>query len=112
DVGLQLGGGEDDNRQGVELRSRSHPFQNVEPIHPGHLQIQKYQPRQREFVPLGILTGTVEIIDHVLTVADNEQGVGNSSAVERASHHKNVVLIIFCQENWNIIEHLGWAPAY
>ena len=52
DVGLQLRRGQDHDRHGVKLTVIAEPFQDVKPVHPGHLQVQQHQPRDRVFVSL------------------------------------------------------------
>ena len=84
----------DDGNLGVN-RVIFEPFQNLEAIQVGHVQIQKKNLRQRIFVPVEIRPVAFQIGQGVLAVLDDMNRICDFGQLESVLQKRDVMLEIF-----------------
>jgi len=85
-----------DNRA---FRVASQPSKKVKAIHALHFQIAQYHIRQRELLPIRILTLSSQIMNRFLAVADGINCVTRAAPFGGPLNKNYVVILVLNQEN-------------
>jgi hypothetical protein len=96
DVG---GGSEDDDAQAVEMGPFLDVAQDVEPIEAGHAKVQQEESRERESGSIGERFTGFEVGDGSRAGGDGFDGVWNAGLLEGTFDKKDIVGIIFGEED-------------
>src|SRR5215471_9151464 len=56
-------------------------------------------------VPLRELAAALEILDNLPPVTDGKYWIMHPGAIQRSLHQEEVVQVVFCQQNGNVVQH-------
>ena len=93
------GASENHDDDGLEFGSLAHPGKDFKAMNVGKFQVQKNEERQRETAAIRKLACARKVIEGLLAVSHDLERLGYSGAFESALCDKNVIVIIFDEEN-------------
>ena len=107
-VARVIGGGEDDDAQGFEIRVLANPAKDFKAVHAGQIEVKDDKVGQREFVAMGILARGSEVSDGFFAIADNIKRIGDAGLGQRSAEEENVVFAIFDEEYYPLRHTTIW----
>ena len=75
------------------------PAQNIEPIHPRHIEIQKDNAGSGKFSAVGKPTFACEQVERILARAGDKDGIFNSARLKGAKQKENIGFRIICNKD-------------
>src|SRR5882672_8005906 len=83
----------------ADRRLFTHPRQHFETTEERQLQIEQYQGWNRERLAIRVFAGAGEIVDCLLAISGEVDGVRYGSFLQSVMHKKYVIIAVFHEEN-------------
>jgi hypothetical protein len=99
DVRIKIGTAEHDDCQIIELGFLIQPIENVETVHPRHLDIEEQQAGKWIEGAIGVRAITAQVLYSLPAILGNEEGICQAGLFEAAPQEKYIVLIVLGEEN-------------
>ena len=116
DVTFLDGGAENDDDEGFKAGLASNPFEHLHTHFDGELQIEEDNARERELFTIGVWCGTRKVIDGLLAIGDDLNGISDLGLFEGvlkdidipSDQPNGVVVTCDCGHEFPLPEDFKW----
>src|ERR1051326_164987 len=91
------GSSEHDDRQAHPFLAPAYPGENIKAVHPGHIEIKQEQVWDGKTFAIGIGFIALEILQNLLSIRNDVNGIFKPAFLEGRPNEKNVVRAVVCQ---------------
>jgi hypothetical protein len=125
DIGSEIGGSKDDDGNGTNARLLTYPDENVIAVGAREFKIEQDKVWKGMLGAIGVRAGAAQIIDGLLTAADDIERVGHGGFLKGPANKQDVIFKVFNQQNDGMIIHrqlpasgsagsgdMGYEPHY